>query len=135
MVCMPKIAVNSYDPRLKKIIHAIWVRERSDPYDPGTIFRKRDLQSDDVACQDRTTGGDLLRFDGPCIPCDASNFHTVVNCPIFIQTSDGVFYKAESVGNMAKGVLRLRYRGRNVLYKIRKQLFSLRDYIWQRLNS
>jgi hypothetical protein len=128
----PNVGVNSYDTHVKKVIHSIWVRERADVYNPGNILGHRNLQQDGVPQEERTTGGDLLNLHGPRIVRPASKFHEVVNCPVFIQTSDGTFYKAVSVGNLPTGVLRLRDRSKNALYKFRQQLFSLRDYIRQR---
>jgi hypothetical protein len=127
----PNVGVNSYDTHVKKVIHSIWVRERADVYNPGNILGHRNLQQDGVPQEERTTGGDLLNLHGPKIVRPASKFREVVNCPVFIQTSDGSFYKAESVGNQPKGIIRLRYRSRNALYKFKQQLFSLKNYIQQ----
>ena len=128
----PRVNITSYDDRVRKIIHSIWVRERADVSDPGTIWGHRDLHRDGVPAEIRTTGGDPINIEGPTIPNPASKFHEIVNCPIFIQTTDGNFYKAESVGNTATGVIRLRYRYRNALHSVRQQFFSMRNYIRSR---
>jgi hypothetical protein len=125
----PSIAVTSYDVGVKKVIHSVWVRERTDVFNPGTILGHRDLQQAGIPSEERTTGGDLLKFQGPKITHPTSKFHEVVTYPIFIETSDGAFYKAGSVGNSPTGLIRFRYRCRNAVHKIRQQLFSLKSYI------
>jgi hypothetical protein len=134
MTFTPNVSVTSYDVGVKKVIHSVWVRERADVYDPGTILGHRDLQQTGIPPEERTTGGDLLKFHGPTIACPASKFHEVVNYPVFIETSDGTVYKAESVGNQPTGIIRLRYRYRNARHKIKQQLFSLRGYIRRRFD-
>jgi hypothetical protein len=128
----PNVSITSYDTGVKKIIHSVWVRERADVYNPGTILGHRDLQRDGVLPERRTTGADVLNIQGPHITAPASRFQEVVNFPVFVQTSDGTFYKAVSVGNLPTGVLRLRHRSKNALYKFKQQLFSLNNYIRQR---
>ena len=128
----PNISVTSYDPNVKKLIHSVWVRERADVFNPGDILGKRDLLQDGVLPEWRTTGGDLLKLSGPVITCKASEFHKVVNTPIFIETSDGIYYKATSVGNNPKGILKFRYQCRNAFHRVRLQLFSLKSYIRKR---
>jgi hypothetical protein len=87
----PSIAVTSYDVGVKKVIHSVWVRERTDVFNPGTILGHRDLQQAGIPSEER-----LLKFQGPKITHPTSKFHEVVTYPIFIETSDGAFYKAES---------------------------------------
>lgn len=135
MEFVPNVVVNSYDSGVKKIIHSVWVRQRSDPNNPGNIFGHRDLRRDGVPIEERTTGGDLLTFQGPRIELPASKFHDVVNCPVFIQTSDGLFYKAESAGNAPTGIVRFRYRYRNAAYKIKQQIFSIKNYVQRRIGK
>jgi len=132
MKCTPNVSVTSYDPSVKKLIHSVWVRERADVYNPGEVLGHRDLFQEGVLPELRTTGGDLLRLAGPAIDCKASEFHTVVNTPIFIETSDGSFYKAFSVGNNPKGILKFRIQCRNAFHRVRLQLFSLKSYIRKR---
>lgn len=126
---IPNISVTSYDDSVKKIIHSIWVRERADPVDPGKIWGHRDLQREEIPPEIRTTGGDPLRIDGPVISGEASLLHTVINCPIFVETSDGSFYRAESVGNAPSGPARFRYRCKNALYAARRQYAGLKSLV------
>lgn len=107
---MPNVAVTSYDMTVKKVVIAVWVREQIDLRDPGTIHGMLDLKRAGLPPEIRTTGGDLLRLPGPTITCQANQFRQISNCPIFIQTSDGEYYQAESPGNAAKGVVRIRYK-------------------------
>ena len=37
LTLMPNISVVSFDPKVQKVIHAVWVRERAEIYDPGVI--------------------------------------------------------------------------------------------------
>jgi hypothetical protein len=83
--------------------------------------------------QNYEPGGDLLKLHGPTISCHASQFHEVVNYPVFIETSDGAFYKAESVGNNPEGLTRFRYRCKNALNKVRRQVFSFKNFIRERI--
>lgn len=124
MVLMPNVSVTSFDMSVKKVIHAVWVRERSNPNDPGEILGMLDLRKEGMAAEIRTTGGDLLALRGPTITCDASRFTRVMNFPIFIQTSDGEFYKAESPGNEPKGVVRIRYKLHNYLYPVKEWILN-----------
>ena len=133
MVLTPNVSISSYDTSVKKLVHSIWVRERADIYNPGEILGHLDLQRSFVAVEQRTTGGDVINLHGPSINCVASQFHKIVNFPVFVQTSDGTFYRAESVGNTATGILRLRYRARNTLYKIKQQFFALKLFIQRRI--
>lgn len=127
------VGITSYDPDVKRIVHSVWIRQRADVSDPGTILGHRNLQREGIPQEERTTGGDPLQIDGPTIVCPASKFHEVVNCPIFVQTSDGTFYNAESVGNNPEGIIRLRYRYRNALHRARQQFFSMNNCIRRRL--
>lgn len=130
----PNINVTSYDDSVKKVIHTVWVRERADVFDPGKIWGQRNLQRDDIGTELRTTGGDPVILDGPIISAPASQFHAIVNCPVFVQTSDGNFYKAESIGNTATGITRFRYRCKNALYEAKRQYVGIKKLIRQKLN-
>jgi len=112
---MPNVSVVSLDMSMRKIIVAVWVRERKDLHDPGEIHGMLDLKRSGMPAEVRTTGGDVLSLPGPTIQCEASKFGRIFNCPIFIQTSDGEYYQAESPGNAAKGIVRLRYWAQNRL--------------------
>lgn len=125
----PHIGVSSYDTDVKKLVHSVWVRERADSYNPGTILGHRDLHLDGVPTQERTTGGDVLILQGPKIVYPTAKFHEILNSPVFIQTSDGAFYRAESEGNTTWGLLRLQHRARNALHKFKEQIFCLESYI------
>jgi hypothetical protein len=129
MLLRPQISITSYETSVKKVIHSVWVRQHADPQNPGTILGHRDLQREGVAAERRTTGADPLHVIGPEISADASRFQEIVNFPVFVQTTDGAFYKAESVGNAAEGMNRFRYRARNALYRARRQASSLLGYI------
>ena len=110
---VPNISVVTRDMTAKKVIAAVWVRERVDVSDPGEIHGHLDLTKAGVPVDVRTTGGDLLKLTGPKITCDASKFRKIFYCPIFVQTSDGEYYQAESPGNEAKGIIKLRYQIQN----------------------
>jgi hypothetical protein len=112
----PNVCVISRDAGVRKVIHSVWVRERADVNNPGAVLGHRDLKKDGVAPEARTTGGDLLAFQGPKIVCSASEMNKIINFPIFIETSDGIFYQAVSGGNKPPS-------------GIRHLLFSLGDYI------
>jgi hypothetical protein len=118
---MPNISVTSRDMAVKKIIIAVWVRERADLSDPGEIHGMLDLKRAGIPPEVRTTGGDLVSLPGPTILCQASQFRRIFNCPIFIQTSDGEYYQAESPGNMAKGIVKLRYKIQRVVHTAKQQ--------------
>ena len=62
---MPNISVTSRDMTVKKVISAVWVRERADLSDPGKIHGVLDLKRAGVPVEVRTTGGDLLNLPGP----------------------------------------------------------------------
>src|SRR5580658_4423596 len=96
----PGISINSYDAGVREIVYAVWVRERADLSNPGSILGKRDLQQEGVIPEARTTGGDLINLQRPTIAAPASKFFEVVNHPMFIQTSDGIYYKAVSPGKL-----------------------------------
>jgi hypothetical protein len=129
----PQISITSYETSVKRVIHSVWVRQHADPQNPGTILGHRDPQRDGVAVERRTTGADPLHIIGPEISADASRFREIVNCPVFVQTSDGAFYKAESAGNMAEGLTHFRYRAKNALYRVRRQFSSLLGFIRERM--
>lgn len=144
MTFTPNVVVNSYDPNVRKIIHSVWVRERADPFDPGEILGQRDLAREGIDPESRTTGGDLLRFHGPTIVRSASEFQRVVSFPVFVQTTDAQFYRAESIGNSPAGLVGLRYRSKSFVFrvrrtcrsavrKIRQQVVSLGAYVGRRL--
>jgi hypothetical protein len=119
---MPNISVTSHDMSVKKVIVAVWVRERADLRNPGEIHGMLDLKKTGVPAEVRTTGGDLLTLPGPTISCEASKFQRIFNCPIFIQTSDGEYYQAESPGNKAKGIVKLRYGIQNFLHAAKQRI-------------
>lgn len=124
LVLMPNISVTSHDLNVKKVISAVWVRERADVTNPGEILGHRDLQQEGVPVETRTTGGDLLRLTGPQIDCPASAFKRITFFPIFVQTSDGEFYQAESPGNAAKGIVKLRYQIQKNVYTAKQRILS-----------
>jgi hypothetical protein len=119
---MPNISVVSRDLTVRKVIAAVWVRERADIHDPGEIHGHLDLRRAGVPIGVRTTGGDLLSLTGPKIACQASEFHRISNSPIFIQTSDGEFYQAESPGNTAKGIIKLRYDIQKLVHEAKQRI-------------
>jgi hypothetical protein len=119
---MPNISVVSLDLTVRKVISGVWVRERADIHDPGEIHGHLDLKRAGVPVEVRTTGGDLLSLTGPKIGCQASEFHRIFHSPIFIQTSDGEFYQAESPGNTAKGIVKMRYEIQKFLHDAKRRL-------------
>jgi hypothetical protein len=119
---MPNISVTSRDMTVKKVITAVWVRERADLSDPGVIHGVLHLNQAGMPAEVRTTGGDLLNLPGPRIMCQASQFQRIVYSPIFIQTSDGEFYQAESPGNMARGIVKVRYEIQKFLHATKQRL-------------
>jgi hypothetical protein len=121
---MPNISVTSRDLTVKKIIASVWVRERADVNDPGEIYGVRHLQREGVPPEVRTTGGDLLSLTGPRIVCQASKFQRIFYCPIFIQTSDGEFYRAQSPGNSPKGILKLRNQIQDFAHAVKQRLLG-----------
>jgi hypothetical protein len=129
MEFIPNICVISYDAHVKKVIHSVWVRERADLNNPGTVLGHRDLKKDGVIPEARTTGGDMLAFHGPKIVCPASEMIKITKFPVFIETSDGAFYKAVGGGNNPTGPARLREHCRNAKHKIKQQFFSLRAFL------
>jgi|SRR5580704_6875394 hypothetical protein len=124
MDLMPNVSVVSRDSTVKKIIVSVWVRERADAHDPGVIHGVRHLQREGVPADIRTAGGDVLSLAGPTIKCDASKFQQIFNCPIFIQTSDGEYHKAQSPGNNPKGIVRLRYGIQDFVYIAKQWLLK-----------
>jgi hypothetical protein len=122
LILMPNISVTSRDTNIKKVISAVWVRERADVTDPGEILGHLDLQRAGIPPEVRTTGGDLLNLRGPTIECRASAFRRVTFFPVFIQTSDGEFYKANSPGNNPKGIARLRYKCQKLMDEAKQRL-------------
>jgi hypothetical protein len=38
MTFTPSIGITSYDTSVRKLIHSVWVRQRADVYDPGTVL-------------------------------------------------------------------------------------------------
>ena len=104
----PNINIVSRSNAPKKIIHSIWVRESKSIHKPGQIYGKIDLL-DKLSAEQRTTGGDPLNFVGPTIKCKNLNeeVEKVMRCPIWIQTTDDKWYKAQSIGNSASLAERL----------------------------
>ncbi len=123
---MPNISVTSRDMTIKKVIVAVWVRQRADVINPGEIHGVLHLNQAGIPLEVRTTGGDVLNLPGPRIPCQASKFRRIVNCPVFIQTSDGEFYQAESPGNVPKGIIKLRHEVQRSLHAAKQWLRKLR---------
>lgn len=113
---MPNVSVTSHDMSVKKVITAIWVREGADVHDPGEIHGVLHLHREGMPAEVRTTGGDLLSLPGPRIKCRGNKFQRIFHSPIFIQTSDGEFYRAESPGNIARGIVKLRYKTQKVIH-------------------
>jgi len=109
----PNVSVVSRDTDVKKVIVAVWVRERADVSDPGKVYGVRHLHKE-VPAEHRTTGADPLNLYGPNISCNASQFQKITNMPVFMQTSDGRFHKAQSPGNPIKGIAKLRFRVQNL---------------------
>jgi hypothetical protein len=124
MEFMPNVSVKSRDVGIKKIVLAVWVRERPDPIDPGETLGKHDLQAAGVPPEARTTGGDLLKFPGPRITYPKAKFQRIINFPIFIQTSDGEFFQAQSPGNQPKGIAKLRFSVQDFVDGVRRRIFS-----------
>ncbi len=121
---MPNVSVASRDLTVRKIIASVWVRERADVNDPGVIYGVRHLQREGVPAEVRTTGGDLLTLPGPTIKCHASKLKQTLQCPIFIQTSDGEYYQAQSPGNKPKGIIKLRYEIQNFVYAAKRRFLK-----------
>ena len=107
---MPNVSVTSRDMTVKKVIAAVWVRERADVNNPGKIAGHLDLKRGGMPVEARTTGGDVLNLPGPRITCQAREFQMFIKVPIFVQTSDGEFHEAQSPGNPLRGFRKLRYR-------------------------
>ena len=96
----PTINIVSRSNTPKKIVHSIWVRESKNIYKPGQSHGKIDLV-DKLPVEKRTTGGDPLNFSGPTIKCENLKVvvEKVMNCPVWVQTTDNKWYKAQSMGN------------------------------------
>ena len=111
MTMHPNINVVSRSNAPKKIVHLIWVRESRNIHKPGKIYGKVDLVNE-LAVENRTTGGDPLNLVGPTIKCKNLETETkkVMRCPIWIQTSDNKWYRAQSTGNPPSFAERLRDR-------------------------
>jgi len=111
MTMHPTINVVSRSNAPKKIVHSIWVTESRNIHKPGKIYGKVDLVNK-VPVENRTTGGDPLNLVGPIIKCKNLKTETdkVMRCPIWIQTSDDRWYKAQSMGNPPSFAERLRDR-------------------------
>lgn len=105
----PNVNVVSRSNAPAKIVHSIWVRERRDIYNPGQIYGKIDLV-DKLSAEKRTTGGDPLNLAGPTITYRKTEAETVMRCPIWIQTTDNKWYKAQSMGNPPRLAERLRLK-------------------------
>jgi hypothetical protein len=124
MSLMPNISIVSRDATVRKIITSVWVRERADVHNPGVIHGVRHLQRDGVPPELRTTGGDLLAFYGPTIQCNANKFGQISNCPIFIETSEGEYFQAQSPGNSPIRLARLRYRIQDFVYIAKQRILT-----------
>lgn len=129
----------------ERIVQSIWVRERGEPTNPGNIHGHIDFsglvdQKQKIPIEDRTTGGDPINLNGPTMTCvNASSIwgkdgkfdeeaEKIINCPIWIQWSDGTFSKAMSSGGNEPSLLMRLYtswRFRQPWYK-RFSWFSLK---------
>jgi hypothetical protein len=119
---MPNISVTSYDMNVKKVITVVRVTERADPSDPGEIHGVLYL-SETMTVDARTTGGvGLLKLTGPRIMCQGGKFRQIFHSPIFIETSDGEFYQAESPGNAVKGIAKLRQDIQKIFYSAKQRI-------------
>ncbi len=100
MTLHPNINVVSRSNAPKVILHSIWVRDSKSNRKPGRILGKIDLVSGSPI-ENRTTGGDPLNLVGPTIKCANLNVEVekTMRCPVWIQTSDNRWYKAQSMGN------------------------------------
>jgi hypothetical protein len=107
----PDVNIVSRTNAPKKIVHSIWVRERKDIYNPGKIWGKIDVV-DMLPVEQRTTGGDPLNLTGPQITCKnlKTEVEKVMNCPIWMQTTDNKWYKAQSMGNPPNLLERIRLK-------------------------
>jgi len=105
----PNVNVVSRSNAPEKIVHSIWVRERKNICNPGQIYGKIDLV-DKLPVEKRTTGGDPLNLVGPPITYQKTKAETVMRCPIWIQTTDNKWYKAQSMGNPPRLAERLRLK-------------------------
>jgi hypothetical protein len=96
----PNVNVVSRSNAPRLIVHSIWVRESKSNRKPGKIYGKVDLVKN-IPVEDRTTGADPLNFVGPTITCKNLNSEAekTMRLPIWIQTSDDRWYKAQSMGN------------------------------------
>jgi hypothetical protein len=121
LVLFPNVSVTSRDTNIKKVISAVWVRQRADIMDPGEILGHVDLQQS-VPVEIRTTGGDLVKLAGPRIECEARDFRRITSFPVFIQTSDGEFYQATSPGNLPKGIAKMRLQTQKLAYEVRRRI-------------
>jgi hypothetical protein len=111
MTLHPNVNVVSRSNAPKKIVHSIWVRESKNIHKPGKIYGKVDLVNH-IPIENRTTGGDPLNLVGPTIKFANSDREAeeIMHCPIWIQTSDDRWYKAQSMGNPPNFAERLRCR-------------------------
>jgi hypothetical protein len=121
---MPNISVTSRDMSVKKVIASVWVRERADPNNTGKIYGVLHLTRTPMPAELRTTGGDVLRLTGPLIPCSPGEFEKVFNCPIWVQTSVGQFYQAESPGNESRGIVKIRYKVQKIVYAFKQRILN-----------
>jgi hypothetical protein len=124
MVFMPNVVVRTRGTGISKTIAVVWVRERADPSDPGDILGKHDLQAAGVPEEARTTGGDLLKFPGPEIRYPTAKFQQIINFPIFVQTADNHFVKAQSPGNQPKGLARFRFWFQDFVDGVQRWIFN-----------
>jgi hypothetical protein len=107
----PNVNVVSRRNARKVIVHSIWVRDSKSNRKPGNIYGKIDLTSG-TAVPYRTTGGDPLNLIGPVITCPnkQSDFEKAMKYPVWIQTTDNRWFKAQSAGNSPGLAERLRSR-------------------------
>ena len=121
---VPNVSVTCHDTNVKKVICAVWVRERADVHNPGVILGHLDLRRAGIPVEARTTGGEPLNLYGPTIVHQASKFQQIINFPIFVQTSDNEFYKASSPGNSPKGMAKFRLRVQSIVHATKQRLFA-----------
>lgn len=104
VVLHPNVSVISRTKAPKLIIHSVWVREskpsKKPSKTPAPIYGHFDLTKAGMTHEKRTTGGDPLYIEGPRIDCEKVEMLRVMRYPIWIQTSDNQWFKAQSMGNL-----------------------------------
>jgi hypothetical protein len=107
----PNVSIVSHKNAPKLIVHSVWVRQRKNISNTGQIYGHLDLTqaAPPIPIDKRTTGGDPLFFEGPRIKSKNLTVEVskVMHCPIWIQTSDNQWFKAQSPGNVSSNWLSL----------------------------